>query len=150
MNRQEILELLNNDLKNELKHLRFYLFHASSVIGLHREEYKELFIDEAKSEMNHVLQFSDLIYGLNGTATDESNPFEKFENVQDIVNYSIKMEEEVVANYVQRMRDAKQWEEDHPEDVVDAQWLEIFLEGQIQNSREDVDNLKRISKNFNV
>jgi bacterioferritin len=138
MTKDKMIQMLNDDLKNEWKHLRFYLYHASAVTGLHCAEYKELFLKEAASEMLHVSQFSDVIIGLGGTATFESNDFEKYTNPKDIMEYAVKMEEEVVNNYVQRMKDA--------DDLggVDGTWLEIFLEGQVQASREDLDHFKQI------
>ena len=139
MNKQQIIEILNTDLKNEWKHLRFYLYHASAVTGLHCAEYKELFLKEAAGEMAHVTEFSDMIIGLGGIATSESNVFPKLINPHVIISYALEMEKEVVENYVQRMQDAKTLE-----DVVDGQWLEIFLEGQIQASREDVDHFRQI------
>lgn len=145
MNKEKMIELLNSDLKNEWKHLRFYLYHASAVIGLHSEEYKELLLKEAAGEMSHVSEFSDLIIGLGGTATAESNDFPFFTEPKDIILYALEMEEEVVANYVKRIKDASELSlslEDG--DAVDGQWIEIFLEGQIQKSREDVDRYRQI------
>ena len=75
MNKEEMIDVLNQDLKNEWMHLRFYLHHASMVTGLHCHEYKELFLKEAASEMEHVTQFSDLIIGLGGIPTTLSNEF---------------------------------------------------------------------------
>jgi bacterioferritin (cytochrome b1) len=138
MTKEEMIQILNNDLKNEWKHLRFYLYHASAVRGFHREEYRELFLKNAASEMVHVTQFSDLILGLGGIATEESNNFQKFTDPKDILSYALEMEKEVVSNYVQRIRDADNL------GGVDGQWLEIFMEDQIKHSREDVDNLYQI------
>jgi bacterioferritin (cytochrome b1) len=147
MNKEKMLERLNNDLKNEWKHLRFYLYHASAVTGLHLEEYKELLLKEAAGEMSHVTEFSDLIVGLGGTPTAESNDFPFLTDPRDIITYALKMEEEVVANYVQRMKDASLMMET-PGETVDGQWIEIFLEGQIQKSREDVDKYRQILRGF--
>jgi len=138
MKKEKMIQMLNDDLKNEWKHLRFYLYHASAVTGLHCAEYKELFLKEAASEMMHVTQFSDVIIGLGGTATFESNDFEKYTDPKDIMEYAVAMEEEVVNNYVQRMKDAEKL------GGVDGTWLEIFLEGQVQASREDLDHFKQI------
>jgi bacterioferritin (cytochrome b1) len=140
MNKDKMIDLLNNDLKNEWKHLCFYLYHASAVTGLNREEYKEFFLKEAAGEMGHVTEFSDVILGLGGTANDDRNSFEKFTNPEQIFAYALKMEEEVVENYVQRIKDAVEL------GGVDGQWLEIFLEGQVQKSREDVDSYRQILK----
>lgn len=139
LNKQYFIDSLNHSLKNELKHLRFYLYHASAVTGLHHDEYKELFLKEAAGEMAHVTAFSDVIYGLGGIPTKESNDFECFSNPEDIIKYALKMEEEVVENYVRLMHEAQIADID-----VNATWLEIFLEGQIQDSREDVDRFRQI------
>jgi bacterioferritin len=138
MNIETMIDLLNQDLKNEWKHLRFYLYHASAVVGLHCEEYKEFFLKEAAAEMEHVTQFSDLIRGLGGQSTCLSNEFQTHTSPMDIIRYALAMEEEVVSNYTKRIKDA--------EDLggVDGQWLEIFLESQIEKSRADVDHYKQI------
>ena len=138
MNNQEMIDLLNEDLKNEWKHLRFYLYHASAVTGPLSPEYKEMLLEEAASEMKHITEFSDVIYGLGGCATSESNDFPKLNELKDILGYALSMEEEVVNNYVQRMHDANAL------GGTDGQWLEIFLEGQVQASREDVDKYRHI------
>lgn len=139
MTKEEMVALLNGDLKNEWKHLRFYLYHASAIVGLHREEYREYLLKEAASEMLHVTQFSDLIYGLDGQATQESNSFPLLTEPKEILEYALEMEKEVVDNYVTRMHQAE-----NDLGGTDGQWIHIFLEGQVQKSREDVDNLKQI------
>lgn len=134
----QIIELLNNDLRNEWKHLRFYLTHASSISGPHAEEYKEVFLEEAASEMRHVTEFSDLIYGLGGVATSESNDFPVFTSVLDALGYAYEMETEVVKNYVERIAQAGYLPE------PDATWLIVFLEDQVNHSRRDADRYKRL------
>ena len=138
MNIETMIEILNQDLKNEWMHLRFYLYHASAVVGLHCEEYKEIFLKEAASEMEHVTQFSDVIRGLGGQSTYLSNEFTTHTNPVDIIRCALAMEEEVVSNYTNRIKDAQDL------GGTDGQWLEIFLESQIEKSREDVDHYKQI------
>jgi bacterioferritin len=138
MNIETMIELLNKDLQNEWMHLRFYLYHASAVVGLHCEEYKETFLKEAASEMEHVTQFSDVIRGLGGQSTYLSNEFKRHTNPVDIIRCALAMEEEVVSNYTNRIKDAQDL------GGTDGQWLEIFLENQIEKSREDVDHYKQI------
>jgi len=142
MDLEKMIGLLNEDLKNEWKHLRYYLHHASLVQGLHCEEYKEFLLKAAAGEMQHVTQFSDVIVGLGGTPTRDSNDFPIFHDPKEIVRYALQMEEEVVKNYVQRLADS---------DALggeDGAWLHIFLEDQIQDSRSDADHLKQIVRGF--
>jgi hypothetical protein len=53
------------------------------------------------------------------------------------------MEEEVVTNYVRRQKDATLLEENDP---VNGGWINVFLDSQIQDSREDADHFKQILK----
>lgn len=141
----QMIELLNIDLRNEWKHLHFYLACASRLTGLHAHEYKEVFLKAAQSEMGHVTAFTDLIIGLGGVPSHEPAPYELFERPEYALKYALKMEEEVVANYVQRQKDTQRMEE---KDAVNAGWIDVFLDGQIQDSREDADHLKQIIKGF--
>lgn len=134
----DMIALLNSDLQNEWKHLRFYLYHASALTGLHAEEYKEVFLKEAASEMEHVTEFSDLIWGLGGEATRVSNDFQVYTDVRAALQYALAMEEEVVRNYGERIEQA----ETLPN--PDGRWITIFLEDQINHSRRDVDRFRRL------
>ena len=73
-------DLMLSDIMNERKHLLFYLTAASTVSGPHREEYKELFEKEAAGEMQHVIQFQNVLLGLGvdltaSTKTTEHNAY---------------------------------------------------------------------------
>lgn len=141
MTTADIVTLLLDDLKNEWKHLRFYLYHASAITGPHAEEYKEVFLKEAASEMTHVTEFSDLIWGLGGEPTPASNDFPMFTDVLGVLGYALEMEQEVVKNYAERIRQA----EALPNPV--GRWITIFLEDQLAHSQRDVDRFKRLLVN---
>jgi bacterioferritin (cytochrome b1) len=144
MQLQDIVKLLNDDLKNEWKHMQFYLHHASAITGLHAHEYKEFLLEQAASEMKHVSQFSDLLLGLGENPTTEINEFPKLTSAKLILEAAAAMEEDVVKNYVQRIAQLSTITFHSPSDAVDAKWIEIFLEEQIKDSREDLDHLMRI------
>lgn len=143
MKLETIIENLKEDLKNERKHMLFYLTNASTVTGLNRIEIKEFLLKEAASEMKHVEEFQDLILGLNGDIKDFShNFFDVFENPKDIIKYAYNMEMEVIHNYIKRIKEAQELD-DH-----NSLWIEIFLEKQIEHSREDADNMKQMLRNL--
>lgn len=141
----DIITLLNDDLKNEWKHMRFYLYAASAATGLHAHEYKEYFLEQAKSELHHVSQFSDLIVGLGGVATTESNDFPKLTATGALLAYAETMEAEVIKNYTQRIEQLSLIRDDE-EIAAHKKWIEIFLEEQIKDSREDLDHLRQLLK----
>jgi hypothetical protein len=143
-NYTKFADIMLSDLMNERKHMLFYLTAASTVSGLHREEYKELFTKEAASEMSHVIEFQDCLLGLGVdlSASDKTvshNDYIVSYKVEDLLNYALRMEEEVVFNYAKRIA----------EDILlldepEKRWMEIFYEDQLEKSRKDVDNLKMI------
>jgi ferritin len=146
MQLHDVVILLNEDLKNEWKHMQFYLHHASAITGLHAHEYKEFLLEQAASEMKHVGQFSDLLFGLGAIPTTEINEFPKLTRVDEILRYAAEMEALVVANYTIRIAQLSTITFHAPSDAADAKWLEIFLEEQIKDSREDLDHLKQLLK----
>ena len=138
MNILNMAELLDADLRNEYKHMNFYLYHSTSLVGLHAEEYKEIFAAEAKSEMEHVQQFANLLWGLGHQPGCTSNDFPLFTNVRAALQYAHDMEAEVVKNYATRIGQCKDLLE--PEST----WLTVFLEDQLAHSRQDVDRFQRL------
>jgi bacterioferritin (cytochrome b1) len=138
MVKEEMVNLLNADLRNELKHMLFYLHSASMIRGLHREEVRKFLLEEATSEMEHVKLFQDLIIGLGGIPTTTPNSFQTFSDVRDILTYALTMEDEVVKNYTERSTQAEEW------GGIDGKWIESFLEEQIADSRTDADHIRQM------
>ena len=140
--------MMLGDLKNERKHLLFYLTAASTVSGPHREEYKELFEKEAAGEMQHVLQFQNVLLGLGVDLAEAEEavtnyPYIVSYDLKELLEFALAMEKEVVSNYSKRLSENLGLLDD-PE----KRYIEIFYEDQIKKSQEDVDNYKMILRNF--
>ena len=139
----EFMSLLYLDLRNERKHMLFYLTNSGSIKGIDAIEYIEMFADEAQEEMNHVKEFQDMIVGVGGDLNClEAHGHEKFEiftSPSESLKYALMMEEEVVDNYVNRIEHL-----DQLTDKVVKRWLEVFYEKQIEKSQADVDKYKRL------
>lgn len=148
-----ILENLIKDLANEYSHWHFYMQATTNVVGLHRKELSEFFEEQASSEMNHVLQFRKLIQGLitkrnlNLKVPSEVASFkENLVSPMEILNFALEMEEKVVSNYTQRIKEVSDLQENGGEDAVDGKYIEIFLEDQLTDSREDADEIREMIK----
>jgi len=135
-----LVERINQDLKNEWKHHCFYLHNASNIVGLHAKEYKEWLLEQAASEMQHIVQFSDLITGLGGSPVKVPNDFPSLSDPREILEYAAKMEEEVINNYYQRIADAEKIND------LNSYWVVIFLEKQMEDSRKDLDEIRQMLK----
>lgn len=137
MNKDKMIELLRSDLSREMTHMLFYLKNSATMRGLHRQEIRELFLEEAASEMKHVQEFQDLIIGLGGDIWDimPGTP-QVFSDPHEALQAAYKMETEVVKNYTERIEQTAEL------GGVDGQFIEIFLEEQLLHSRTDADNFR--------
>ena len=138
MTHDELISLLNADLRNERMHLDFYLYHASAIVGLHAEEYREFLLNAAKGELAHVLAFQDRIYGLGGDVWPGANEFKRLELPEDILRYASAIEAEVVENYTKRLAQLEECK------LPVAAYLKVFYEDQLQDSYEDGERIRRI------
>lgn len=139
---QNFLELMNNDLQNEWTHLKFYLYHASAIAGLHSAEYREFFTEAAKGELAHVQMFLDQLFALQyATPTQSANSFSVFTNPADAITHAIELENHVAENYVQRLKQLDELASKHP---VTARYLTVFYEDQLKDSYEDCARMRRI------
>lgn len=144
----DLVDLLRSDMTRELSHMQFYLNAAIVVKGIHRAEYRELFLKEAASEMTHVQEFGDVIVGLGGIPPIEAAEFKNnLTCPMLILKEAINMENLVVANYVERMDQCEEIEKNGGLDKVDARWVHLFLENQLIDSRKTVDEFTQILNN---
>jgi bacterioferritin (cytochrome b1) len=132
MTLENLIAILQEDLKNERKHMLFYLHSGVMVQGLHREELSELLLEEAKDEHQHVVEFSRLIVQLGAVPnqdvssfpTDLVCPFQ-------ILQYARDMEQEVSDIYARRL----------VETGAETAWsyesyVHLFYEDQLQDSQK--------------
>jgi len=142
MTLSEFVEKMNADLRNEWTHLQFYLYHAGAVTGLHAEEYREFLHEAAKGELEHVLQFTHRLFGLNyEMPTSDGNSFPKYTNISDILAHAIQLETAVADNYAKRINELDALAGAHP---TVAAYLTIFYENQLEDSYEDCEKMRRI------
>lgn len=142
-----MIELLNLDLGREYSHWNFYMQAATNVIGLHRAELSEFFLESAAGEMKHIEAFKRLIIGLGGKPTTVSAYFENdLTNAEELLKAALQMEDDVVAVYVGRIEDASELQNNGGSNKVDGKYIELFLEDQILDSRGDADNIREMVK----
>jgi len=140
MTLEHFLKLMDDDLVREWTHLKFYLYHASAITGLHAAEFREFFSDAAKGEMQHVQQFLDRLYGLGfPRPTQSAASFPVALDVETALKHACDLEEEVVKNYTERLQQLETLE--HP---TAAAYLTVFYEDQLQDSYEDCERMRRL------
>lgn len=133
MTKEELIDLLQQDLKNERKHMLFYLQAGVMVQGLHREEIGEFLLKEALDEHKHVEEFSRLIVQLGGIPGQEVSSFPTDMTCpKEILKYAQHMEQEVSNIYSKRMQMICN---PCPEEGGVETYVNLFYEDQLQDSQ---------------
>lgn len=128
--KQDLVEMLLEDLQNEYRHMMFYLRASVEIAGLHREELREFLLKEAQEELGHVEEFSRTIKYLGGSP-DITVAFEypKLTDPVQILQEVVRMEREVARNYALRLRTT------HEMETAEVAAVHVFYEDQIKNSQ---------------
>ncbi len=129
MTNEGLIALVQEDLKNERKHLAAYTQFAVQLRGLHRNELREFCETQAADELVHVTQFSELIVFLGGVPGTEVNDYPAgLKCPKEIMKAIVKMEDEVADLYADRLRVT-----DGMENAPTA-YCHVFYENQIEDS----------------
>lgn len=131
MTNDELITILQQDLENERMHCLFYQQAAAMVKGLHREEYRELFLKEAESELHHVDEFATLIVQLGGVPKDKVAEMPTISSdPQFLCLLAHRIEKKVADNYAERL---KQTDNGATTETV---YVNLFYEDQLMDSQK--------------
>ncbi len=107
MEKEKLIQGLNEDLAHEYQAIIQYTTYAALVSGIHRQELKELFLAEIQDELRHAQLLSDKIAALGGKPTTVPTPVPEAEDARAMLEAILKAEAETVARYVKRMKEAE-------------------------------------------
>jgi bacterioferritin len=143
MTNEQLIEMLQEDLKKERMHCFFYQQAAAMVQGLHREELRELFLKEAQSELIHVDQFSALIVNLGGVPSSEIAPLPDLTPCPgDLCLKAAAVEQQVADIYAERLRAT------HEMENAATAYVHVFYEDQINDSQKAAWEFSLMAKRY--
>lgn len=108
MNKETLIQGLNEDLAAELGTVIRYTYQAAKCHGLLAAKLRELLAREAQDELGHATYLMDVIQDLGGEPATTPKPFDKPSDLKGMIALNVKMEAEDVANYVAHARLAEQ------------------------------------------
>ena len=108
MNKDTLIQGLNQDLAAELGTVIRYTYQAAKCYGLLAAELRELLTKEAQDELGHANFLMDVIQDLGGEPTTTPKPFDKPADLKGMLELDVKMEAEDVANYLAHAKLAEQ------------------------------------------
>lgn len=136
----EFVDKMQSDLKNEYKHLHFYLQASFMLYGPERLYLGKWLSDQADSELGHVRQFAAKIRAFGKVPTTEYLKFNSSTDCYEILKMALTLEQEVVTNYHERLIQA----ESLNDKTGKYKDLVLFYEEQVEHSQEDIDEIVKL------
>jgi len=109
MNKQTMIDHLNEDLAGELGAIIQYLTYAAKVNGPYRPQLSQFFLTEVADEQLHAQYLANKIVALGGEPTTTPRPVPAAGNNKEMVEAVLEAERRAVKDYTQRAKEAEEY-----------------------------------------
>lgn len=106
INKDTLIQGLNEDLAHEYQAVIMYTSYAAMVTGMHRPLLKDFFEMEIPEELQHAQFLSQKITALGGTPTTEPAPVALPSETQAMLEQVLEAETTTIERYVERRQQA--------------------------------------------
>ena len=105
--REQLIDLLNEDLAREYQAVIQYRTYASAVPGVYRQELREFFEAEITDELGHAQLLADKVVALGGRPATTPTAVKYTEDPKEMLRNSLEDEETTIQRYVERRSQAE-------------------------------------------
>jgi bacterioferritin len=105
--RQEMIDLLNEDLAREYQAIIAYVVYSQTLKGAEYQNIAGELAVHAAEELSHALQIAKQIDYFNGTPTTAPKPVQMSDKPKDMLKFDLDNEMKTIRNYRQRIRQAE-------------------------------------------
>jgi bacterioferritin len=109
MDKQTLINHLNDDLSGELGAIIQYLTYAAKVSGPYRPQLSQFFSQEIADEQTHAQFLANKIVALGGEPTTKARPVPPAKNNHEMMQAVLQAELQAVKDYTQRAKEAEQF-----------------------------------------
>lgn len=109
MDKQQLIDNLNEDLSGELSAIIQYITYAAKVTGPYRPQLSEFFLAEVADEQGHAQFLANKIVALGGEPTTTPRAVPPANSNREMVQAILKAEKKAVADYSQRAKEAEEF-----------------------------------------
>ena len=135
--KQKLIDGLNEDLNLELEAMLRYLYHSSAATGLLGHELREELKGDIQGELNHAVFLADKITALGGELRIDPTMPKKVRTAKQMMQIDIEAERQVVANYTKRIAQAE---------AFGDKGLAIRLEDMLAEETDHAEDLERLGR----
>lgn len=139
MDKQTLIDKLNEDLAGELSAIIQYLTYAAKASGPYRPQLSEFFLAEVADEQAHAQFLANKIVALGGEPATRPREIEVASTNQEMLEAVLAAERKAVADYTERAREA---------DAYGDKGLSVQLEDMVRDESEHAEETERILKDW--
>ncbi|MFO8036004.1 MAG: ferritin-like domain-containing protein [Anaerolineales bacterium] len=139
MDKKQLIENLNEDLRGEYGAIIQYLNYAAQATGPYRPQLSEFFLAEVADEQMHASFLANKVVALGGTPTTEHRPVPEANSNKEMLEEVLKAEKRAVKDYSQRAEEA---------DAFGDKGLVVALEDMVRDEMEHSEETERILRNW--
>lgn len=138
MDKQQIIDKLNDILKWEWTGVAQYAQHSFIIKGLWREVYGEMFSESAEESFKHAKTIGDKIVALGGVPTVERNEIKQSDDLVELLEIGLAFEQGAVDHYNEALKMC---------DELKGSWVRpliVLLEDILLEEQNGVDDLTKL------
>jgi bacterioferritin len=109
MDKQTLIDHLNEDLAEEFSAIIQYITYATKATGPYRPQLRDFFLAEVADEQGHAEFLANKIVALGGEPTTEANPVPEAKTNQEMLKAVLDAEKRAVKNYSHRAEEAAEY-----------------------------------------
>ncbi len=141
MERDTLIDNLNDDLAGELSAIAQYITYAAKASGPYRPQLAAFFLAEVTDEQGHAQYLANKIVSLGGEPTTEPRPVPPAASNREMLQNILAAEKRALADYTQRAREA---------DAFGDKGLAVQLEDMVRDESGHAEETERILKDWPV
>lgn len=107
MNKETLIQHLNEDLAGELAAMTQYITYAAKANGPYRPQLSQFFLAEVADEQGHAQFLANKIVALGGEPTTVARDVPSADDNREMLQMVLKAETQAIADYTQRAEEAE-------------------------------------------
>jgi bacterioferritin len=141
MNKQDLVQNLNNDLAGELGAIIQYLTYAAKATGPYRPQLAQFFLAEVTDEQAHAQFLANKIVSLGGEPTTMPRPVPPATTNRAMLEAILAAERQATKDYTQRAKEAE---------ALGEKGLAVQLEDMVRDESGHSEETERILRDWPV
>ena len=106
INRQSMIDLLNEDLAREFQAILAYVIYSQTIKGAEYNHIAQELEKHAGEELQHALKIAKQIDYFNGEPTNKPKEVKVSDDPKEMLKFDLENERQTIINYRQRIRQA--------------------------------------------